>query len=71
MAEQFGFKDKFVMDLSGQPWTSMAPRSVITLRGWRAIACFLLLYESRLSALAAAGPLAKPAGERQTANQQK
>ena len=55
MAEQFEFKVIFFMDLSGHPQTSMTPRSVITLRGRRAITCFLLLYESCLSALACRG----------------
>ena len=63
MAEQFKFKGNFFMDLSGHPQTSMTPRSVITLRGRRAINCFLLLYESCLSALACRGT-AGEAGER-------
>ena len=63
IAEKFEFKDKFVTDLSGHPWTSMTPRSVITLRGRRAITCFVLLYESCLSALAYRGA-AGEAGKR-------
>ena len=63
MAEEFEFKVKFDMDLGGHPQTSMTPRSVITLRGRRAITCFLLLYESCLSALACCGAAGK-AGER-------
>jgi len=55
MAEEFKFKVNFFMDPSGHPQTSMTPRSVITLRGRRAINCFLLLYESCLSALACRG----------------
>ena len=71
IAEQFEFKGQFYMDQSGHPQTSMTPRSVITLRGRRAITCFLLLYESCLSALAYRGA-AGEAGERTpTANQQK
>ena len=41
----------------------MTPRSVITLRGRTAITCFLLFYESCLSALACRGA-AGQAGER-------
>ena len=61
-AEEFEFKVKFYTDLGGHPQTSMTPRSVITLRGRRAINCFLLLYESCLSALACRGA-AGEAGE--------
>ena len=63
MAEQFEFKVKMFTDPSGHPQTSMTPRSVITLRGRRAINCFLLLYESCPSALACRGVAGK-AGER-------
>ena len=63
IAEQFEFKVKFFTDLGGHPRTSMTPRSVITLRGRRAIDCFLLLYESCLSTLACRGASGKP-GER-------
>ena len=63
MAEQFEFKVKFCTDLGGHPQTSMTPRSVITLRGRRAITCFLLLYESCLSVLAYRGA-AGEAGKR-------
>ena len=71
MAEEFEFKVKIFTDLDGHPQTSMTPRSVITLRGRRAMTCFLLLYESCLSALACRGA-AGEAGERAlTDNQQK